>query len=139
MQPPASGTAPDEEPAPKKLRQRFTPPTVAEVADYCKERGNGIDAQQFVDYYTSKGWKVGNASMKDWEAAVRTWEQREHTNAHGNAKTAPQGVKLGVGEYIDEMGQRTYGDGSHVVPMDAPKRLSTQDIWDSANQRWIVI
>jgi len=56
---------------------RFSPPSVEEVAAYCRERGNGVDAQAFVDFYTSKGWKVGSSPMKDWRAAVRTWEKRE--------------------------------------------------------------
>ena len=56
---------------------RFTPPTVGEVAEYCMERGNGVDAEQFVDFYSSKGWKVGSQPMKDWKAAVRTWEKRD--------------------------------------------------------------
>lgn len=55
---------------------RFTPPTLEDVAAYCRERGNGIDPQQFIDHYTSNGWKVGNTRMKDWRAAVRTWEAR---------------------------------------------------------------
>ena len=58
-------------------RKRFTPPTVSEVSDYCKERGSNIDPEQFVDFYAAKGWKVGNQPMKDWRAAVRTWEKRE--------------------------------------------------------------
>lgn len=57
-------------------RKRFTPPTVSEVSDYCKERGSNIDPEQFVDFYAAKGWKVGNQPMKDWRAAVRTWEKR---------------------------------------------------------------
>ena len=60
-----------------KERGRFSPPTVDEVADYCKERGNDIDPQAFVDFYTSKGWRVGRDPMKDWRAAVRTWEVRD--------------------------------------------------------------
>lgn len=56
--------------------KRFTPPTVEEVKAYCLERKNGLDAQAFVDFYSSKGWKVGNNPMKDWKAAVRTWENR---------------------------------------------------------------
>lgn len=58
--------------------RRFTPPTVDEVAAYCQERGSNVDAQRFVDFYASKGWKVGNAGMKDWHAAVRTWEGRDY-------------------------------------------------------------
>lgn len=60
-----------------KPRKRFTPPTIEEVSTYCQERGNGVDAQRFVDFYASKGWKVGNAGMKDWHAAVRNWERSD--------------------------------------------------------------
>lgn len=56
--------------------KRFVKPTLEEVTAYCEERKNGISAQQFMDFYESKGWKVGNQSMKDWKACVRTWEQR---------------------------------------------------------------
>lgn len=62
-----------EEPAANK---KFAKPTVEEVQSYCDERKNGINAQAFVDYYEAKGWKVGNTPMKNWKAAVRTWEQR---------------------------------------------------------------
>ena len=61
--------------------ERFTRPTLEEVAAYCAERGNSVDPQRFIDYYTSKGWKVGNAPMKDWRAAVRTWERKDGTGA----------------------------------------------------------
>lgn len=57
--------------------RRFAPPTLQEVTDYCMERGNSVDPSRFIDFYASKGWKVGNQPMKDWKACVRTWEQRE--------------------------------------------------------------
>ena len=53
----------------------FIPPKVDEVKEYCRSRGNGIDAGSFVDFYASKGWMVGKNKMKDWKAAVRTWER----------------------------------------------------------------
>lgn len=62
--------------SPSEIR-RFTPPTLQEVADYCRERKNKVDPERFVDFYASKGWKVGNQPMKDWRAAVRTWERSE--------------------------------------------------------------
>ena len=62
---------------PSKPSKRFNPPTVDEVRDYCIERQNGIDPQRFVNHYQSNGWMVGRNKMKDWKAAVRTWEQRE--------------------------------------------------------------
>lgn len=63
--------------------RRFTPPTVDEVAAYCRERGNAVDAQRFVDFYASKGWKVGSSGMKDWRAAVRNWERQDNTKNGG--------------------------------------------------------
>lgn len=62
----------------KEKRKRFTPPTVEEVREYCRERKNSIDPESFVDYYTARGWKYGQGKpVADWKAAVRTWEKRE--------------------------------------------------------------
>ena len=55
---------------------RFTPPTLSEVQAYVNEKGYHIDAESFIDFYASKGWMVGKNKMKDWKAAVRTWEKR---------------------------------------------------------------
>jgi hypothetical protein len=65
-----------EEEQPKPKRTRFVPPTVSEVRAYCLDRGNGINPEEFVDFYAAKGWRVGkaNSPMKDWQASVRTWE-----------------------------------------------------------------
>lgn len=60
-------------PSPSK---RFVKPTLEQIKEYCLTRKNNIDAQHFMDFYESKGWKVGNQPMKDWKACVRTWEQR---------------------------------------------------------------
>ena len=54
----------------------FTPPTIEEIREYCVSRNNNVNPEQFYDFYESKGWMVGNARMKDWKAAVRTWERR---------------------------------------------------------------
>ena len=61
-----------------KPRSVFKPPTLDEVKEYCWERNNGIDAQSFIDFYSSKGWMIGKNKMKDWKAAIRTWEQRNN-------------------------------------------------------------
>lgn len=55
-------------------KSRFVIPTIQEVSDYCRERGNSVDPQRFIDYYSANGWMVGKNKMKDWKAAVRTWE-----------------------------------------------------------------
>lgn len=65
----------DKEKEIRKPQKRFTAPTLEEVKAYCVERGNNVDAERFVDYYASKGWLVGKTPMKDWKAAVRTWEK----------------------------------------------------------------
>ena len=57
--------------------KRFTPPTLDDVLAYIRERGSNVDAQRFLDFYTAKGWMVGKNRMKDWKAAVRTWEKRD--------------------------------------------------------------
>ena len=72
--------------APPPTRKRFTPPTVDEVREYCFERGNSVDPQRFVDYYTSNGWMVGKNKMKDWKAAVRTWETNKQERGVTNGK-----------------------------------------------------
>ena len=64
-------------------RKRFTPPTLQEVQDYCNERGNGVNAENFIDYYTANGWRVGKNPMKDWKACVRTWERTEYNRKSG--------------------------------------------------------
>lgn len=74
-----------------KKKVTFSPPTIEEVQAYCQERKNNIDAEHFVDFYTCKGWKVGSQPMKDWKAAVRTWEKRGNTN---NGQYGKNGVKL---------------------------------------------
>ena len=61
----------------KNTNKRFTPPTPEQVTEYCQSRGNGIKGDRFVDWYATRGWKVGSAQMKDWKAAIRTWEQRK--------------------------------------------------------------
>lgn len=60
-----------------KQAKRFIPPSADEVRAYCKERGNSVDAERFVDFYNAKGWMVGKNKMKDWKAAVRTWERQD--------------------------------------------------------------
>lgn len=69
--------------------RRFTNPTVADIREYCQERGNSIDPQRFYDFYEAKGWRVGNQPMKDWQAAVRTWEGRDSVKPRDLASTNP--------------------------------------------------
>ena len=67
--------------APTTNAKRFIPPTIEEVQAYCTERGNNIDPERFVDFYTANGWVQGKGKpIKDWKAAVRTWEKNSNDN-----------------------------------------------------------
>ena len=63
--------------APRPKRERFSPPTAEDVAAYARDTGRTVDAERFVDFYASKGWKVGKSPMRDWRAAVRNWASRD--------------------------------------------------------------
>lgn len=56
--------------------KKSIPPTLEEVTAYCKERSKGVDPNKWYDFYQSKGWMIGKNKMKDWKAAVRTWEPK---------------------------------------------------------------
>jgi predicted phage replisome organizer len=85
-------------------RKPFIPPTVEEVSTYCTERGNSVDAEAFVDFYASKGWMIGKNKMKDWKAAVRTWEQgdkRKGVKMNGGNRNPAEGSTAGrVGTWL---------------------------------------
>ena len=55
--------------------KRFAKPSIDEIKAYCLERNNNVNADKFFDYYESNGWKVGKSAMKDWKAAIRSWER----------------------------------------------------------------
>lgn len=57
----------------------FQMPTLEQVRQYCRQRGNRVDPQRWFDYYTANGWKMGKSPMRDWQAAVRTWERTHFT------------------------------------------------------------
>lgn len=95
------GDAGEETPAPaKKGAKPFTPPTVEEADAYCRERENGIDAQEFVDFYTANGWVQGKQGkpLQDWKACIRTWERngiapRNYGTGTANATGKPSTVQ----------------------------------------------
>lgn len=78
----------------------FVPPTQEQVADYCKLRENKVDPIRWRDFYLSKGWMVGKNKMKDWKAAVRTWER----NTPNDTSYGAQGMAV-----LDELGRRANG------------------------------
>ena len=79
-----------------KPLKRFVPPTIDEVEEYCKVvRQNHVSPCRFMDYYESVGWTVGKGKpMKDWKAAVRTWERSEQTERDYQADQCMRGLPV---------------------------------------------
>ena len=82
-------------------RKRFEKPSISDIKQYCIERNNCVNAEQFYDYYESNGWKVGKNSMKDWKAAVRTWERSEYR--HVKVSKKQQAIDV-VNDLMQEFG-----------------------------------
>lgn len=97
-----------------KKRGRFAPPSLEEVTQYCQERQNNINPQAFIDFYEAKGWKIGKETMKDWKAAIRTWEGREKTVQESKPKE-----------------KKKYVTAEEYVP---PKPKTANDIWRLVDQ-----
>ena len=96
-------------------RKRFEKPTLSEIKEYCIERNNNVDAQHFYDHYESNGWKVGKNSMKDWKAAVRTWEKNNYNKpAKSNKQNAIDVVNKLMREYGGEDEQSTTDSESTI-------------------------
>lgn len=85
----------------KKRSNVFVPPTLDEVIAYCNERNNGIDPETFIDFYESKGWMVGKNKMKDWKAAIRTWEKHEGQKKQGGGSAYMDAIKNRVSQVDD--------------------------------------
>jgi hypothetical protein len=75
---------------PPNRKKPFSPPTVEEVVAYCRERKNRVDAEMFVNFYQSKGWKVGKNTMADWKAAVHTWEKNSGARGSPASGSSPR-------------------------------------------------
>lgn len=92
---PVNPSSPEQDPRtrPKNNRcapaKKFVEPTIDEIRAYCAERKNHVDPQQWLDHYESNGWKVGRTGMKDWKAAVRTWEGNGFSNGGESKKSEP--------------------------------------------------
>lgn len=77
----------------------FQKPSLEEVRSYCLERNNNVDPEAFISFYESKGWMVGKNKMKDWKAAVRTWERNRKPDTKPEVKSNPK---------IHNFNERTY-------------------------------
>jgi hypothetical protein len=89
-------------------KQNFIPPTLEEVKEYCKERKNNVDPDKWINHYTANGWMVGKNKMKDWKAAVRTWEKN---NIQSQTSIVAQKGNFEQRTYSDEYYDKLYKNG----------------------------
>ena len=95
-------------------RKRFEKPTLSEIEQYCIERKNNVNAEHFFDYYESNGWKVGKNSMKDWKAAVRTWERSEYRKPNSKKNSKEDAINV-VKELMNEYANEQFEDNNGAI------------------------
>ena len=95
-------------------RKRFEKPSISDIKQYCIERNNCVNAEQFYDYYESNGWKVGKNSMKDWKAAVRTWERSEYRKPNYKKNSKEDAINV-VRELMNEYANEQSEDDNSVI------------------------
>lgn len=93
-------------------QRRFTPPTLEEVLAYISDHRLAVDGRRFWNHYESVGWMVGRSGMKDWKAALRTWNTKDAKNQEPNPKKFDnfQGRSPGSGSAMDELLARLEGN-----------------------------
>lgn len=104
-----------KEAAASSARTKFQKPSIEDVKAYCAQRNKGVDAERFLNYYEANGWKVGKNPMKDWKAAVRTWEN----NGYGGRGSPKKLQEYGERTYTDEDFERLIHDPLKDISLDA--------------------
>ena len=91
-------------------RKRFEKPTLSQITQYCIERNNNVNAEQFYDYYESNGWKVGRNSMKDWKATLRNWNRN---NFNEKSKSSSKTKNEEQWEYLKELYEKEISEDEY--------------------------
>ena len=78
-------------PTESRKRKTFTPPTLEEVEDFCRERNSPVDPKQFYEYFNTGGWvdSKGN-KVKSWKQKVITWEKFNQGHGDNRASQNPK-------------------------------------------------
>ncbi len=108
----------EDKPKPKK----FIKPTVEQIAEYCIERKNNIDAERFYNHYESNGWSVGKNKMKDWKASVRTWERNNFNDSQSQPHTQQLYRYYVDDENIPERMRRSNPEGVTLKAVELAKQ-----------------
>lgn len=95
----------------KRGSSHFQKPSLNDIRAYCISRANNVDPEQFFNFYESKGWTIGKSPMRDWRAAVRTWEKREKETPQ--RKRSPLTRSESVFEHNLKVMDQMYGTNLH--------------------------
>ena len=95
----------------KERSPKFQKPSLDDIRAYCISRSNNVDPEQFFNFYESKGWTIGKSPMRDWRAAVRTWEKREKETPQ--RKRPPLTRSESVFEHNLKVMDQMYGTNLH--------------------------
>ena len=91
------------------------------------------------DWKASFDWVFDNG--KNWVKVTEGNYDNKGRGFNRGAQTGvqAQGGQLGVGEFIDGSGRRTYGSGRATIPQDAPPRPSERHQWSAESNTWIIL
>lgn len=108
----------------EKSVSRFAPPTIEEVKSYCEERKNKVDAEKFMAFYTSNGWKVGKNPMKNWKAAIISWEKNNFNDPKNGKRRSIW--RTGAEAGIDSISEKASDLDSGSIPEDILNMLGDE-------------
>ena len=112
----------------------FTPPDIDEVRAYCKDRANGIDPDEWYDFYASKGWMVGKNKMVDWKAAVRTWENKRRTAEPAAVQPPPPEEQRDYHQKMAEQTREAIKSLKQAEEMEEKRREVLREYFDRAGK-----
>lgn len=100
---------------PKSIRAHFAIPSLGEITAYCEERNRGVNPQDWFNYYSARGWKYkGGVTMKDWRAAVRTWEKNGYERPNTNRPEQTRPIPVVAGRFHNNRAERERTFGAAV-------------------------
>lgn len=102
----------------EEKNKKFTPPSLKEVIEYCNERNNSVDPDNFINFYESKGWMVGKNKMKDWKAAIRTWEKNKQNQTQTKTHNFDQIYSMPDGTLIKKYFDKWVDAHDKLVQID---------------------
>lgn len=108
-----------------------------EMIAKAREYFNRIEASDFLTGRSGK-WKASFDWLFDSRNNWIKVAEGNYDNKRGSGSRLSGSIRLGVGERIDENGNRTYGSGRVIIPQDAPPRPSERHSWNASNNQWIL-